>query len=115
MPARPIVALLFLLASLPAAAFNCGQRLVHEGDSRYDVRNKCGEPADIETHSIYRQPVVWYYGRPVLAKQADATAALRRRLSRRHRDARLRLRQVAPPSVAQQTAVAITSAMQSRL
>lgn len=67
MPARPIVALLFLLASLPAAAFNCGQRLVHEGDSRYDVRTKCGEPADIETHSIYRQPVVWYYGRPVLA------------------------------------------------
>jgi uncharacterized protein DUF2845 len=66
-PARPIVALLFLLASLPAGAFNCGQRLVHEGDSRYDVRNKCGEPADIETHSIYRQPVVWYYGRPVLA------------------------------------------------
>ena len=34
MPARPIVALLFLLASLPAAAFNCGQRLVHAARTR---------------------------------------------------------------------------------
>jgi len=67
--------LLFLLASLPAAAFNCGQRLVHEGDSSYDVRNKCGDPADIQTHTIYRQPVVWYYGRPVLAAPGSAVEA----------------------------------------
>ena len=64
---RLIVAALLLLASLPAAAFNCGQRLVHEGDSAYDVRAKCGEPADIQTHNILRQPVVWYHGHPLLA------------------------------------------------
>lgn len=64
---NPMVALLCLLASLPAAAFNCGQKLVHEGDSRYDVRSRCGEPADIEVGTILRQPIIWYYGRPVLA------------------------------------------------
>jgi uncharacterized protein DUF2845 len=67
MSLRIAVAALLLLASLPAAAFHCGQKLVHEGDSRYDVRSKCGEPADIETRSILRQPVVWFHGRPVLA------------------------------------------------
>ena len=64
---RPMVAALFLLASLPAAAFHCGQKLVHEGDSRYEVRAKCGEPADIETRTILRQSVVWFYGRPIIA------------------------------------------------
>ncbi|HZF26420.1 MAG TPA: DUF2845 domain-containing protein [Steroidobacteraceae bacterium] len=64
---RVTVAILFLLVSLPAAAFNCGQKLVHEGDSSYDVRAKCGEPADIQVHNILRQPIVWYYGRPLLA------------------------------------------------
>ncbi len=67
MPHRTAVAVLLLLASLPAAAFHCGQKLVHEGDSRYDVRSKCGEPADIETRSILRQPLVWFHGRRVLA------------------------------------------------
>ena len=63
---HPMVALLCLLASLPAAAFNCGQKLVHEGDSRYDVRARCGEPADIEVtdhpapadHLVLRAPVL---------------------------------------------------------
>lgn len=64
---RTALAVVLLLASFPAAAFHCGQRLVHEGDSRYDVRSKCGEPADIETRSILRQPIVWFHGRPVLA------------------------------------------------
>jgi len=67
MSLRIAVAALLLLASLPAAAFHCGQKLVHEGDSRYDVRSKCGEPADIETRSILRQPIVWFHGRPFLA------------------------------------------------
>ena len=64
---RFAAAILMLATSLPAAAFNCGQKLVHEGDSIYDVRTKCGEPADIQVHSILRQPIVWYYGRPILA------------------------------------------------
>jgi Protein of unknown function (DUF2845) len=64
---RPILVTVLLLVSLPAAAFNCGQRLVHEGDSTYDVRTKCGDPADIQTHNILRRPIVWYYGRPILA------------------------------------------------
>lgn len=67
MPLRIPVAILLLLASLPAAAFHCGQRLVHEGDSRFDVRSKCGEPVDIETRSILRQPIIWFHGRPILA------------------------------------------------
>jgi hypothetical protein len=67
MKARLALSILLLLTAFPAAAFHCGQSLIHEGDSRYDVRSKCGEPADIETRSILRQPVVWYGGRPVLA------------------------------------------------
>jgi len=59
-------AILLLVASLPAAAFPCGQKIVHEGDSIYDVRAKCGEPADIQVHNILRQPTVWYYGRPIV-------------------------------------------------
>ncbi|HKE43269.1 MAG TPA: DUF2845 domain-containing protein [Steroidobacteraceae bacterium] len=64
---RGTVAVLILLTSLPAAAFNCGQKLVHEGDSIYDVRSKCGEPEDIQTHTVLQRPVVWYGGHPVVA------------------------------------------------
>jgi hypothetical protein len=67
MRARAALASLLLLTSLPAAAFHCGQRLVHEGDSSYDVRRKCGDPDDVETRSILRQPITWYHGRPMLA------------------------------------------------
>ncbi|HSC08347.1 MAG TPA: DUF2845 domain-containing protein [Steroidobacteraceae bacterium] len=67
MTARFALATLLLLTAFPAAAFHCGVKLVHEGDSRYDVRAKCGEPADIETRAILRQPIVWHHGRPVLA------------------------------------------------
>lgn len=57
---------LLLLLSFPAAAFHCGQRLVHEGDRRYDVLKKCGEPADVETRTILRHPITWFHGRPIL-------------------------------------------------
>jgi hypothetical protein len=67
MRARATLAILLLTTSLPAAAFHCGTRLVHEGDSSYDVRRKCGEPDNIETRTILRQPITWYYGRPMLA------------------------------------------------
>ncbi|MGE5842624.1 MAG: DUF2845 domain-containing protein [Deltaproteobacteria bacterium] len=39
--------LLFGLNSL-AFAFRCGTQLVGEGDSRYEVQHKCGEPDHIE-------------------------------------------------------------------
>ena len=52
------------LAATPAYAFRCGSRLVSEGDTRGEVRAKCGEPAEVEQRSIWRQPVVWLHGRP---------------------------------------------------
>jgi len=32
----------------PVFAFRCGTELVDEGDSRYEVQHKCGEPDHIE-------------------------------------------------------------------
>ncbi len=52
------------LAATPAHAFRCGSRLVSEGDSRAEVRAKCGQPADIDHRAVWRQPVVWLHGRP---------------------------------------------------
>jgi hypothetical protein len=52
------------LAATPAHAFRCGSHLVSEGDTRAEVRAKCGEPADFERRSVWRQPVVWLHGRP---------------------------------------------------
>lgn len=54
-----------LLASTTASAFHCGTHLVHEGDTKGEVRAKCGEPTDIETRSILRRPYVWRHGRPI--------------------------------------------------
>ncbi len=53
-----------MLAATPAYAFRCGSRLVNDGDTRAEVRAKCGEPADVERRSIWRQPVAWLHGRP---------------------------------------------------
>ena len=52
------------LIAAPAHAFRCGSRIVSEGDTRVEVLAKCGEPADIERRSIWRQPVYWLHGRP---------------------------------------------------
>jgi Protein of unknown function (DUF2845) len=52
------------LLATPAQAFRCGSRLVSEGDTRAQVRAKCGDPADVEHRSVWRQPVVWVHGRP---------------------------------------------------
>lgn len=38
--------LIFMLLALPANAMRCSQKLVYEGDTYYDVENKCGEPLD---------------------------------------------------------------------
>lgn len=43
-------ALLAIFLASPAQAFWCGSRLVHIGDSRYDVQAKCGPPDWTETY-----------------------------------------------------------------
>ena len=59
------VLVLGLLASSPAFAFRCGSKLVSEGDTRFDVVSKCGEPVDVITErSVFRRPVIWSHGRP---------------------------------------------------
>jgi hypothetical protein len=47
-----------------ADGFHCGNRIVTEGMYQYDVRQICGEPADVVRTSILRRPVVWRFGRP---------------------------------------------------
>lgn len=52
-----------------AWAFRCGNRLVHDGDTRAEVRAKCGEPAEVSVRTVLRPPVVWLRGRPVRVGQ----------------------------------------------
>jgi hypothetical protein len=69
---RPALALAILLAALAPATptvaradgFSCGNRIVTEGMHQYDVREICGEPAEVVRTSILRRPVVWRHGRP---------------------------------------------------
>jgi hypothetical protein len=65
---RTAALLASLALALPAAAradgFSCGNRIVVEGMYQYDVREICGEPADVVRTTILRRPVVWRYGRP---------------------------------------------------
>lgn len=60
----PALAAALLLGALPAHAFRCGNRLVHEGDTRAQVIAKCGEPTEVDRRSVWRQPIVWRFGRP---------------------------------------------------
>lgn len=41
----------------PSNAMRCGDKLVLEGDSKFDVKAKCGQPLDIE---IYEESVPLY-------------------------------------------------------
>lgn len=58
-----------LLAVLPAQAFRCGTALVQEGDRKYDVVQKCGEPDFRDSNAGAFLPGVgpvdvtetWYY------------------------------------------------------
>lgn len=54
-----------LFASSPAYAFRCGNKLVLEGDTRTEVRQKCGEPVEITRKTILRTPVYWWNGTPI--------------------------------------------------
>lgn len=56
---------LFITFDARADAFRCGNKLVVEGETRVQVRAKCGEPVDIETRTILTRPTVWRYGRRV--------------------------------------------------
>lgn len=67
MPRLFALLLLCLMASTPAFAFHCGSKLVHEGDTRGQVRAKCGEPAEVEVRSILRRPIISLGGRPFFA------------------------------------------------
>ncbi len=65
----PIVVMLALaLVAFQACAddsFRCGNKLVVAGDTRAQVAAKCGDPDDVETHTILRRPIVWVNGRPL--------------------------------------------------
>jgi hypothetical protein len=64
MKAWPLVLVVGLFAALPAHAFRCGTKLVHEGDTRSEVIAKCGEPSEIDQRTLLRRPVFWIRGRP---------------------------------------------------
>ena len=61
-----IIALGLLASSATfAESFRCGTSIILEGDTRDKVATKCGEPTDVLAgRSVFRRPVVWYYGRP---------------------------------------------------
>ncbi|HZF14895.1 MAG TPA: DUF2845 domain-containing protein [Steroidobacteraceae bacterium] len=60
-----------LLASSPAFAFRCGNKLVLEGDTRSEVINKCGEPDEVTRKTMLRAPIYWYYGTPITVGGVD--------------------------------------------
>ena len=69
-----IVALLVALLFAPSAradGFSCGNRIVTEGMELYQVRNVCGEPAQITRTTILRRPIVWVRGRPYYASNEE--------------------------------------------
>jgi hypothetical protein len=46
---------LLLTAQASADSMRCGHQLVSSGDSRSEVRAKCGEPTDVETRTVLRR------------------------------------------------------------
>lgn len=54
-----------LFLANPAFAFRCGNKLVLEGDTRTEVRQKCGDPAEVTRKTILRTPVYWWRGEPI--------------------------------------------------
>jgi hypothetical protein len=62
---RVLAALILLTAPAFACAdaMRCGSRLVSEGDTQTDVRERCGEPSDVQSRSILRRPSYFLNGR----------------------------------------------------
>lgn len=54
-----------------ADGFSCGNRIVTEGMELYQVRDVCGEPAQVTRTAILRRPVVWVRGRPYYASNEE--------------------------------------------
>ncbi len=48
---------LLLLATTPALAFRCGNKIVSEGDHYSKVLKYCGEPVGVQERVIYREGV----------------------------------------------------------
>jgi hypothetical protein len=48
-----------------ADAMRCGSRIISDGDTRAEVRQRCGEPSDIQTRAILRRPSYDVNGRTV--------------------------------------------------
>ncbi|HEY4367878.1 MAG TPA: DUF2845 domain-containing protein [Steroidobacteraceae bacterium] len=65
MPAVVFGLLLNVLLAAPAQAdaMRCGNRLVTDGDTRSKVQELCGDPTEVQTHSILRRPQFWLNGR----------------------------------------------------
>lgn len=71
MSRSPHLAALLVLSTLgglavpdTAWAFRCGNRLVAEGDTRGEVRARCGAPTEVTRSSLLRPAIVWRHGRP---------------------------------------------------
>lgn len=56
-PAHLLLIALLGLTSTQALAMRCGNNLVREGMSRYEVRKRCGNPADsfVRFETVYRR------------------------------------------------------------
>ena len=55
-----ILVLFLILSPLESQAFRCKTKLVSEGDTKYDVLRKCGEPAQKDKELIRRWTVIGY-------------------------------------------------------
>lgn len=54
-PVYLLIPALMLAAHAEADSMRCGSQLVSHGDSRAEVRAKCGEPSDVETRTVVRK------------------------------------------------------------
>lgn len=72
-PAHAPALALALVLALPGVAradgFNCGNRVITTGMELYEVRDACGEPAQVTRTTILQRPVIWRYGRPYYASE----------------------------------------------
>lgn len=50
---RFILFILLFVFAQSSYAFRCGNKLVSEGDTRYEVKSICGEPSDVITRTGY--------------------------------------------------------------
>jgi Protein of unknown function (DUF2845) len=48
-----------------ADGMRCGSKIIRDGDSRDAVLAKCGEPTDVQQHTILRRPYFDFAGRIV--------------------------------------------------